>query len=226
MRRVERAARGVADRRPTHAGVERLARADAQVRRMLRDAAAGSPEGLAGPARAPVVQERLASSVYCPRAGGWRLTTEVVRRERGPDVLRGEDVSEDLRAAARAFAAAVEAAGSVRAPVDGPRGGVSDGGAVGRCVAAARLREMCEAVGASVVLSATGRRAAPDRGRRDLLRLDLVHAVCVRGASLKGVLRAHGWSTGPGDMEAAKAGLLGGLAALAVHLRLRGGRGA
>jgi len=114
---------------------------------------------------------------------GW-----LTARRRGPGALSTLELDTPLVRAAEGYLAAAEAVASsgpgALAQDGGRGGGVSDGGAVSRCAAAARWRAMREAVGDDLVFGA--------RAGAEMRMLGVVDAVVLGGASLSAVVRASG----------------------------------
>lgn len=178
--------------------------------------------GPKGFARGPLEAIAVAAVECDPRTGEATVRAGRAVRRKGPDALA--TLPEALQQAAREYLALAEMVASVRAPGEGPRGGLSDGGAAARCEWSLKLRECEDAIrgddGPGMVLAARGIHAQADRGRRSLRILELVNAVALDGLSVTAVLARWGWSRGPANDRAVRDALRAALDRLAAFLGL------
>lgn len=173
--------------------------------------------GSRGFARGALDLELVVSNEFDALGRPVTSSSRVVRRAESPALCGLPDAS---RQAARVYAALSEQARSIRAPSDGPRSGVGDGGAAARCDTASRLRSCEGVIGTAVVLEARGTAAQADRGRRTLRVRDVIDGVALDGLGASPLLVRWGWSRGPANVRALQAALAEGLDRLAVHLGL------
>ena len=185
--------------------------------RKARRAKPSLDDGPDGFARGPVELGAVLEVDWDARRGAYLPRPRPVVRRAGARTLAA--LAQHHRDAAEAYAATVELVASVRAPgEDGPKGGISDGGAVMRCAAAERLRLCRAAIGDELALDPRGARAHRDRARRPLRTAELVDALALEGRSLAEILARAGWSRGPSVAGPAKEALEAALERLAEAL--------
>ncbi len=194
------------------------------------------PAALAG---APVRLVDLTRPVPGVRPRRERITPVGYKTARRalPPLLAGLAEDDPRLRAARMLADTVERVGAV--PGADPagadsKGGISDGGATTRVKHAARLR-MIEALANRWPVN---RRHGPRRGlprvlmaprratekRQKIMAFDTLCAVCIDGASVDAILRAHGWSAQAFNRKPLQAAILEALDDVAQGLGLgRGG---
>lgn len=174
-------------------------------------------DGPSGFARGPVETAEVLEVEWDVRRREYRPKERAVIRRCGARSLAA--LPQHCRDAAEIYAETVELVGSVRGPGgDGPKGGISDGGAVMRCAAAERLRRCREAIGDALILDPRGVRAHRDRARRALRTPELVDAVALEGRSIAEVLARAGWSRRAGTAGPAKEALEAALERVAEAL--------
>ncbi|SDX90072.1 hypothetical protein SAMN05444336_112106 [Albimonas donghaensis] len=177
------------------------------------------PYGDAGPigfGRGGLEAVAVETVIPDPKTGEARVHAARAVRRKGPAALDG--LPKALQDAAREYAGLAEMVASVRAPGDGPRTGLGDGGAAARCEWSLKLRACEAAIGSDMALAARGVRAHADRGRRSLRVIDVVNAVALDGLTVAELLRRSGWSRGPSTRRAVLSAYLGGVERLAVLL--------
>lgn len=181
--------------------------AEAGGRRMRRDHGVGAraPASLAAaPLRlVTLTQPRPGGRVEPVTPPGYRTAVRAL-----PPLLAGLSAQDPRRLAAAAFEASAAQIGAVRGvSLEGAdtSGGISDGGVTTRIKHAARLRLIEAMVNGWGVDRAHGvvqrgparvamRVQRPCAGRKEITAMALLSAVCVEGADLGQILRAHGWS--------------------------------
>ncbi|WP_291732315.1 hypothetical protein [Leisingera sp. F5] len=190
------------------------------------------PAALAG---APVQLVELSRPVPGTKAQKDRITLpgHQTARRALPPILAKLPEDDPRRRASRMLGDAVERVGSVRgADLAGAdsKGGLSDGGATTRVKHAARLR-MIEALANRWPVD---RRHGPQRSvprvlltvkrssknRSNIRAFDALMAVCVDGASVDAILRAHGWSAQAFNRNPLRDAILEALADVAEGLGL------
>lgn len=193
--------------------------------RRARRPTLGHDDGPSGFARGPVEIATIVEVDWDVRRAEYRASNRPVLRRRGPDALAA--LPQHCRDAADRYAATVELVASVRAPGDaGPRGGISDGGAVMRCAAAERLRACRDAIGDAPVLDPRGVAAHRDRARRSLGTAEIVDGAVLHGRTIPAILARAGWSRGPSVAGPARQALEEALERLALTVGICVQRGA
>lgn len=204
-----------------------FAREEGRLREAVRDHRREALPTLPGPysdagpkgfARGPLEAVEVETVSHDPKTGAVKVETGRAVRRKGPDALACMPPA--FQQAAREYAGLVEMVASVRAPGDGPRTGLGDGGAAARCEWSLKLRACEDAIGRELVLAARGVHAHADRGRRSVRCLDLVNAVVLDGLSVSGVLARFGWPRGRVNDLRVRSDLTVALKRLAAHMGL------